>query len=495
MDVHVGPEYAVFIGYTERAGQAGGTNLKGKAVKIGSMPEFVKVFGEPDLTTFNFLPEGDSRLPQPEPFDPPAASFTPPSGDSYHLAPSSTLYQLYRAMEWFYLNGGGSCYVVSVGGYSDSVTLGDLQSGIQALERQGEAEDITLLVIPESVLLPPPDCYVLQAAMIRHCGETKRNRMAILDIPGGFAGNSNNQCIDRFRQNLSGALSYAAAYYPWLHTGMVNQIEISLANLTADSDKYLRQGLLQELGASSYAEEKKKAFSDEIEKLENRESLSPAELKALHKTLLSFSPLYQHLVRSMLERLNLLPPASAMAGLYTQVDNNTGVWQAPANLSVAGVIEPAVSIGNSLHEDLNSPLSGKAINAIRAFSGQGTLVWGARTLDANNLDWRYINVRRTVILFEESIRQALKAFVFEPNTAPTWVALEDMISQFLTNQWKMGALAGASVNQAFNVSVGLGKTMTADDIIEGRLRLTVMVAVTRPAEFLILNFETRMETS
>ena len=51
------------------------------------------------------------------------------------------------------------------------------------------------------------------------------------------------------------------------------------------------------------------------------------------------------------------------------------------------------------------------------------LVWGARTLDGNSLDWRYINVRRTMIMLEESIRLAAKAFVFEPNVANTWVTI------------------------------------------------------------------------
>lgn len=491
--VPVASSVPAFIGYTERAGQAGGEDLSAQAVRVGSLLEFEQFFGGPALATFCFLPEGDHRLPQSEPFVPPATVIKGPSGAPYHLAPSSTPYQFYRAIKWFFLNGGGNCHVISVGSYDAPITLADLQGGIQTLETRDAGDDITLLVIPEAVLLPPPDCHVLQAEMVRHCGEKKRNRMAILDIPGGFAENARNQCIDHFRQNLSGPLSYAAAYYPWLNTSLINRAEVSLSNLTPDSDEHLVSVLLEDVKARSYSPAHEEALFAKIHKLADRQSLPASEIQQLHQSLITGSPFYQRLLQSLLEHVNLLPPAAAMAGIYTRVDKSRGVWKAPANLNLAGVVRPAVSISRSAQADLNSPASGKAINAIREFSGRGTLVWGARTLGANHPDWRYINVRRTVLLFEESIRQALNAFVFEPNSASTWAAIEGMINQFLTNQWQMGGLAGSRPSEAFGVNVGLGKTMTADDIREGRLRLQALVALVRPAEFLVLTFELRMQ--
>jgi len=88
------------------------------------------------------------------------------------------------------------------------------------------------------------------------------------------------------------------------------------------------------------------------------------------------------------------------------VDNSRGVWKAPANVSLSGVVSPAVNISHDEQEDLNVLIQGKTINAIRPFIGEGTLVWRARTLDGNSLDWRYINVRRTMIMLEESIKLA-----------------------------------------------------------------------------------------
>ena len=109
-----------------------------------------------------------------------------------------------------------------------------------------------------------------------------------------------------------------------------------------------------------------------------------------------------------------------MAGVYTAVDNSKGVWKAPANVSLNSVISPTVNISHDDQEDLNVDVQGKSINAIRSFIGEGVLVWGARALDGNNLDWRYISVRRTIIMLEQSIKVATKAYVFENNDSTTW---------------------------------------------------------------------------
>ncbi|WP_341366038.1 cadherin-like domain-containing protein [Yoonia sp. BS5-3] len=219
---------------------------------------------------------------------------------------------------------------------------------------------------------------------------------------------------------------------------------------------------------------------------------SPA---TIDKTMRAVVPLYNDVMEAMTKRLNAMPPSSAMAGLYTMVDGTRGVWKAPANVSVGSVTSPMVNINHEEQENLNVSTTGKSINAIRPFVGEGTLVWGARTLDGNSLDWRYINVRRTMIMIEESIRLASKAYVFEPNTAQTWVTMRSMIENFLTSIWKQGGLAGAVPSDAFSVHVGLGETMTPVDILEGILRITVLLAVVRPAEFIEITFQQQMQKS
>jgi len=194
----------------------------------------------------------------------------------------------------------------------------------------------------------------------------------------------------------------------------------------------------------------------------------------------------------MVAQLNILPPSGAMAGIYALVDSSVGVFKAPANVSVSSVVGPTVNITSAQQEDLNLPLSGKAVNAIRPFVGKGTLVWGARTLDGNSQDWRYINVRRTMIMLEQSIKFAAEPFVFRPNDANTWVAIRSMISSFLRGQWQAGALVGSSEDEAFQVDCGLGSTMTPQDILDGYMKISVKVAISRPAEFIVITFQQKM---
>nr|WP_275982418.1 phage tail sheath C-terminal domain-containing protein [Aquiflexum gelatinilyticum] len=177
------------------------------------------------------------------------------------------------------------------------------------------------------------------------------------------------------------------------------------------------------------------------------------------------------------------------------VDNNRGVWKSPANVSLNAVIKPAVEISPEGPENLNVHVSGKSINAIRTFPGVGTLVWGARTLDGNSLDWRYINVRRTIIMLEQSIKLALQSYVFEPNDANTWTTVKSMIVSFLTEKWKQGALAGSSPEDAFEVQIGLGATMTGLDILQGKMLVSVKLAIVRPAEFIVVTFQQQMQKS
>lgn len=85
------------------------------------------------------------------------------------------------------------------------------------------------------------------------------------------------------------------------------------------------------------------------------------------------------------------------------------------------------------------------------------------------------------------------AYVFEPNESNTWTTVKHMIVIFLTNKWKQGALAGASLEEAFDVQIGLGVTMTELDVLEGRMLVSVKLAIVRYAEFIVLTFEQQMQ--
>ncbi|NET08906.1 MAG: hypothetical protein F6K16_30250 [Symploca sp. SIO2B6] len=192
----------------------------------------------------------------------------------------------------------------------------------------------------------------------------------------------------------------------------------------------------------------------------------------------------------------ILPPSPAVVGIYARVDRTRGVFKAPANEGVASTIQPTIKLTNDIQDRLNvDTVAGKSINAIRSFTGKGTLIWGSRTLDGNSNEWRYVPVRRFFNMAEESIKKATERFVFEPNDANTWTKVRAMIENFLILQWRAGALAGAKPEQAFFVKVGLNETMTALDILEGRMIVEIGMAVVRPAEFIILKFSHKMQES
>ncbi|MCW9708155.1 phage tail sheath C-terminal domain-containing protein [Fodinibius salsisoli] len=190
----------------------------------------------------------------------------------------------------------------------------------------------------------------------------------------------------------------------------------------------------------------------------------------------------------------LLPPSGAIAGIYADVDSKRGVWKAPANVSISSVIGFNRKIDHFDQQDLNVDVTaGKSINALRTFTGKGHMVWGARTLAGNDNEWRYVPVRRFFNMVEESVKKSTYWAVFEPNDANTWVKVRTMIENYLTQLWRDGALAGAKPDQAFFVKVGLGLTMTQQDILEGRMKVEIGMAVVRPAEFIILKFSHKMQ--
>jgi phage tail sheath protein FI len=168
------------------------------------------------------------------------------------------------------------------------------------------------------------------------------------------------------------------------------------------------------------------------------------------------------------------------------------VWNAPANLTVNGVQGPAAVLTDTGQAPLNVPLNGESVCILRSVPGRGTVVWGARTLDGNSADYRYIQVRRTLIYIEQSIGSALPAYSFAANDATTWAAVTQAIGNFLTGLWQSGGLIGSKPSEAFSVECGVGTTMTAEDVLNGVMRVGVTVQMVHPAEFIELTFTQSM---
>ncbi len=521
--VEVATAVPAFIGHTQKADNKG-KSLLNKPWRISSMVEFLDYFGAEPPPAFTI--KAFSNEPEPD--------ITLPDGKKYIVERSGPEYIFFHSIRMFFQNGGGPCYIISIGDYSQDFDPDKIKDGIKTLVKETEP---TMVVIPEAVKLKnEAECISVQQAALMHCGDKMKNRVSILDVYDGYKDrhDRDGDCIEAFRNDLGiNHLDFAAAYYPWLNTTIVQEKDISYFNLAPDGLKLLEQMLNDEFVAPVDAEiarlkpqgnstskkkedDKDKAadtspnsdVADQIKALTKikqqqadfisdlmAKAQEPAQASMLDKALVKKSKNYGLILKEITKKFNLLPPAAAMAGIYTMVDNSRGVWKAPANVSLNSVESPSVNISHDDQEDLNVTIHGKSINAIRTFIGEGTLVWGARTLDGNSLDWRYINVRRTMIMLEESIKNAAKAYVFEPNDANTWITMKSMIRNFLNGIWKRGGLAGAVPEDAFSVHVGLGETMTPEDILEGILRITVLVAVTRPAEFIEITFQQQMQKS
>lgn len=502
--VEVATAVPAFVGYTEKADNKGKTLLK-KPWKISSMAEFHNYFGYGPKPVFTIGENSDVNV---------ESDFSQ-DGKNYLIQQKGGNYLLYNSMKLFFSNGGGPCYIVSVGFFADSIDAqkidaAELIKGIGLLIKEQEP---TMLVVPDTNLLPDIDSAIsVQQAALAHCGGKMRNRVALLDIFEGYKEltDPDGSPVAAFRDKLgTNYLDFGIAYYPWIKTSIVQDNELSFVNFDADGLALIQTVVAKDLDLDKIAADPKandnakakaaqmQAQVDSLAKTQDADWGEDAtnQKRLLQSSLVSNSALFNNIMKEAKNKLNVMPPAAAMAGIFTMVDNSRGVWKAPANVSLNAVVSPTVNISHDDQEDLNVTPQGKSINAIRTFVGEGTMVWGARTLDGNSLDWRYIQVRRTMIMLEESIKLAAKAYVFDNNEANTWITIKSMIRNFLTGIWKRGGLAGTSPDDAFTVLVGLGETMTAEDILEGILRITVLVALIRPAEFIEITFQQQMQKS
>jgi phage tail sheath protein FI len=427
-----------FIGYTETARKVSPDDLRGRPTKVYSFAEYEQYFGKPQAEAIA------------------VALTTAGAGFTSLVTPPPASYLLYYAVKEFFDNGGGKCYIVSVAGYASpaAVNVTELTAGLSAVALEDEP---TLLVIPEAVRLGATDYATLSQAMLLQCG-TLKDRFAIFDLYGGDAAQDDTALTTNRAAFGNNNLKYGAVYYPYLRSGINHYVldDESNVDVSIDGGTAADLGTLRTPNTAAYNAVK--------------------------------SALRDHFV--------VLPPSGAVAGVYAMTDTTRGVWKAPANVSLNNVVEPMVRLDNAHQDGLNvDPTTGKSVNAIRAFAGKGTLVWGARTLAGNDNEWRYVSVRRFFNMVEESVKKSTYWAVFEPNDANTWVKVRGMIENYLTQKWREGALAGATTKDAFFVRCGLGTTMNAQDILEGRMNVEIGMAVVRPAEFIVLKFSHKLQTS
>jgi hypothetical protein len=183
-----------------------------------------------------------------------------------------------------------------------------------------------------------------------------------------------------------------------------------------------------------------------------------------------------------------IPPSGHVAGVFARTDRETGVHKAPANEELRW----ARAVDFDVSDEIQGLLNPIGINAIRPLPGRGIRIYGARTLSSNSL-WRFVSVRRLLMMIEEAIDEAIQWTVFEPNNLLLRQRLSDCIAGFLETIWQRGALAGKTADEAFRVRCD--STTTPDDAAaRGELIAVVMVAPIAPAEFVILRIGKTSDT-
>lgn len=553
--VGVGTAVPIFIGYTQFARNPS-TQKQAymQAVPLSSLADYYSWFGDTFDAKFKVVPGDKDHYDfqtQKQKADDKGEPIVDDAGNAdyetnyYKIVANKSAsdnddstqtvqFNLAAAIKLFYSNGGGNCYVVSVNDYYGTkatepttdaslepkpVNKDELLDGLKIVAQ--DTVGPTMTVVPDACLLDPdpkkkkedPDTYnnygEVIVVMVNQAAELQ-DRVAILDLPGSMNPNKWNKAglaemRTAFWDQIGKANnpSYGAAYAPTLKTTTWGEADIDYTNLQADqASSDLMKSLLQAQLDQTYP--KGTAKNTEVQakldrafpsSLSASEVTSASDIQSLDQYLVNALPLLGQVENILLGKLNVAPPSGLMAGVWSRNDANRGVWNAPANLSLISVISPEVMLTDADQGDYNVPLNGYAINIMRAFSGRGTVVWGARTLMGNSPDFRYIQVRRTLIYIEQSIKTALKPFVFTANTGQTWVTVCSMISDFLTSLWTQGGLMGDKASDAFNVQCGLGSTMTAKDILDGYMIVQVTLQLIRPAEFIELTFTQKMQES
>ncbi|MFK7787452.1 MAG: phage tail sheath family protein [Crocinitomicaceae bacterium] len=512
-----------FIGFTEKATKDG-ESVKNRAVRVATLLEFKEIFGEAQSASFDVIVNDDNVVT--------------------NVDVNSLQHTLYYALELYFKNGGGDCYIVSVGNYSDTYNAQAFSAGLEAVSREDEP---TLIMLGEATNLSKDDYAQVCQEALRQCQDLK-DRFCIFDIQRNDNGGQD------FRNTIgTGNLKYGAAYTPFLQTSLNYRYvgaDVKISNSSSessiqfevdDSIKITYSGSIQDapefkINKGTASSAISFSITDATLTIANVGEGKPAseiisawnaftekgnfDIVALNSATLvqsktttalttsgggvaaltlsdikvSHSELYNRVVTELAKQRIILPPSAAIAGAYATTDRERGVWKAPANVSLSGVIGPVEKITSKDQESLNvDATSGKSINAIRSFVGKGTMVWGARTLAGNDNEWRYVSVRRLFNMIEESTKKASQFAVFESNDAVTWLKVKAMIESFLYGVWQQGGLAGATEEQAYFVNIGLGKTMTPQDVLEGRMIAEIGLAAVRPAEFIVLKFSHKLQ--
>ncbi|MEJ7679298.1 MAG: phage tail sheath subtilisin-like domain-containing protein [Segetibacter sp.] len=447
-------------------------DLMQKPFRISSFLEYVQYFGDPQRQSINVTV---NKLDEP----------------INATAPSPSNFLMYYGVRSFYDNGGGPCYIFSLGTYPSSnptsTNLYDDSGANSALNQIKKVDEITLLVFPDLASLSEDNFYAVYKKALMQCGDLK-DRFTIMDV---YPNADMTTGIDSFRNKIGTTeLKFGAAYFPYLRSvfnynytnsditlsqtdGYLNLLKFgdvvgllkanslgdvlnkAILDLTSDNkndrlkllnttwtemqqfsndaataiavqdaidliNTDLAGGITVSSASSTALTNAANAFKDKLNesiKTSASRGLSsppaPSSKIAANTTAQNIALLgpivtdafYAKVIDVIAKLYVELPPSASIAGVYAYVDRTRGVWKSPANVTVQSVIEPMFKVSDAEQASLNVSDTGKSINVIRTFTGRGVQVWGARTLDGNSNEWRYISVRRFFNMVEDQLKK------------------------------------------------------------------------------------------
>jgi phage tail sheath protein FI len=500
---------------------------------------------------------------------------------------------LFESIKLFYINGGQTCYVVSVGKYLNEGPNAD--SLVQGIKKIFEIPQANLVLVPDAAGLGDEDRKKVYGELLKQCSSSNDfgafiNQFALLDASKELV----QQEAETALKGLEGeVLAHGAMYHPWLKTneltredverslldtdflilkkvedakkkvedakkkvedaqkkvktaqGKVDKTEATANTANEDSVKKELESANTELQVANAelqaAETKVNTAQQEVDDAQAKVNTAQQEVddaqakvntaqskeetnsakkqlekvnKQLHsaKTTLQSAkakfdslqlatwsskahflrrnyPDWDAKIKKIVETNSLLPPTGAVAGAFVRSDEQFGIQKAPANIVLRGIKKLHSVVNDTNQGQFNVPSDGKSINCIRSFINNDIKIWGARTLDGNVDDFRYVNVRRTMSMLQESIKTLLEQFVFDDNNERTWLKIRAALGKFLRGMLYRGVLYGNTPSEAYEFSVGLGQTMSEEDLLDGIIRVHVKLALIRPAEFIVVTFE------
>ena len=129
------------------------------------------------------------------------------------------------------------------------------------------------------------------------------------------------------------------------------------------------------------------------------------------------------------------------AGLCVRTDDTRDPWFSPAGFS-RGQIKNIVKLAYNPNKTDRDVLYKAGVNPVVTFPGQGTILFGDKTLLANASAFDRINVRRLFIVLEKAVAKAAKSLLFEFNDEFTRATFKNIVEPFLRDvQGRRGIVA------------------------------------------------------